>query len=140
LLPRASLGIISGQMQASDGLSQVPDQGPRRPVHRRFRRRVHGGRDQDSRQPAAGAESERVIGTLRREVFDRLLIVHEHHLRRLLTEHLRHYNSAWPHRALGQLAPAQAETRPPEPINLAEHQIRRKHVLGGLIHEYQIAA
>ena len=45
-----------------------------------------------------------------------------------------------PHRALGQLAPAQAATRPPEPINLAEHQIRRKQVLGGLIHEYQIAA
>ena len=76
---------------------------------------------------------ERIIGTLRREVFDRLLIVHEHHLRRLLTEYLRHYNTARPHRALGQFAPAQAETRPPEPINLAEHQIRRKRVLGGLI-------
>jgi hypothetical protein len=30
------------------------------------------------------------------------------------------------------LAPAQADTRPPEPIDLAEHQIRRKQVLGGL--------
>ena len=90
--------------------------------------------------PRANAICERIIGTLRREVFDRLLIVHEHHLRRLLTEYLRHYNTARPHRALGQFAPAQAETRPPEPINLAEHQIRRKRVLGGLIHEYQIAA
>jgi transposase InsO family protein len=90
--------------------------------------------------PRAPAICERVIGTLRREVFDRLLIVHEHHLRLLLTEYLRHYNTARPHRALGQLAPAQAETRPPEPINLAEHQIRRKQVLGGLISEYQIAA
>ena len=90
--------------------------------------------------PRANAICERVIGTLRREVFDRLLIVHEHHLRLLLTEYLRHYNTARPHRALGQLAPAQAETRPPEPINLAEHQIRRKQVLGGLISEYQIAA
>ena len=69
-----------------------------------------------------------------------LLVVHEHHLRCLLIEYLRHYNTARPHRALGQLAPAQAETRPPEPIDLAEHQIRRKQVLGGLIHEYQIAA
>jgi hypothetical protein len=58
----------------------------------------------------------------------------------MLTEYLRHYNTARPHRALGQLAPAQAETRPPEQINLAEHEIRRKQVLGGLIHEYQIAA
>ena len=41
------------------GFGQVPDQGPRRPVHRLLRRRVPGGRHQDSRQPTAGAESER---------------------------------------------------------------------------------
>ena len=82
---------------------------------------------------------ERIIGTLRRELFDRLLIVSEYHLRRVLVEYLRHYNAARPHRALGQLAPAQAHTRPPE-INLAEHRIRRRQVLGGLTHEYQIAA
>jgi hypothetical protein len=39
-----------------------------------------------------------MIGTLRREVFHRLLIVNEHHLRQVLTEYLRHYNSARPHR------------------------------------------
>jgi putative transposase len=89
--------------------------------------------------PKANAICERIIGTLRRELFDRLLIVNEHHLRRVLTEYLRHYNTARPHRALGQVAPAQADTRPPE-INLAEHRIRRKQVLGGLTHEYQIAA
>ena len=89
--------------------------------------------------PRANAICERVIGTLRRELFDRLLIVNEHHLRRVLTDYLRHYNTARPHRSLGQLAPAQAHTRPPQ-INLAEHRIRRKQVLGGLTHEYQIAA
>ena len=37
-------------------------------------------------------------------------------------------------------APARvAHARPPK-INLAEHRIRRKQVLGGLTHEYQIAA
>jgi len=35
-----------------------------------------------------------------------------------LTEYLRHYNAARPHRAVGPLAPAQAHTRPPQ-INLA---------------------
>ena len=90
--------------------------------------------------PRANAICERMIGTLRREVLDRLLIINEHHLRQVLTEYLLHYNTARPHRALGQLAPAQAETQPPEPINLAEHQIRRKQILGGLTHEYQIAA
>ena len=89
--------------------------------------------------PRANAICERIIGTLRQELFDRSLIVNEHHLRRVLTEYLLHYNTARPHRSLGQLAPAQAPTRPPE-INLVEHRIRRKQVLGGLIHEYQIAA
>ena len=90
--------------------------------------------------PIANAICERMIGTLRREVLDRVLIVNEHHLRRVLTEYLRHYNAARPHRALGQLTPAQAGTRPPEPVNLAEHRIRRKQVLGGLTHEYYVAA
>jgi putative transposase len=61
----------------------------------------------------------------------------ERHLRkdhRHPAEYLVHYNTARPHRALGQLAPAQAHTRPPE-INFAEYQIRRKQVLGGLTHE-----
>jgi hypothetical protein len=83
---------------------------------------------------------ERIIGTLRRELFDRLLIVNEHHLGRVLTEYLQHYNAARPHRALGQLTPAQASTRPPGPIDLAGHRVRRKQVLRGLTHEYYIAA
>ena len=78
--------------------------------------------------PRANAICERMIGTLRREVLDRLLIVNEHHLRQVLAEYLRHYNTARPHRALGQLAPHQAHSRPPQ-INLAEHRIRRKQVL-----------
>ena len=90
--------------------------------------------------PKANAICERIVGTLRRELFDRLLIVNEHHLRQVLTEYLRHYNSGRPHRALGQHTPAQADTSPPKPVNLAEHRIHRKQVLGGLTHEYYIAA
>ena len=89
--------------------------------------------------PRANAVCERMIGTLRRELFDRLLIVNEHHLRRVLTEYLIHYNTARPHRTLGQLPPAQAHARPSQ-IDLAEHRVRRKQVLGGLTHEYQISA
>jgi putative transposase len=90
--------------------------------------------------PRANAICERIIGTLRRELLDRVLIINEHHLRRVLAEYLRHYNAARPHRSLGQLTPAQAGTRPPEPVNLAEFRIRRRQVLGGLTHEYHIAA
>ena len=83
---------------------------------------------------------ERMIGTLRREVLDRLLIISEHHLREVLTEYLEDYNTVRPHRGLGQLTPAQADTQPPEPVNVAGHPIRRKQVLGGLTHEYYVAA
>jgi putative transposase len=58
----------------------------------------------------------------------------------VLTEYLLHYNDARPHRSLGQLTPAQADTHPAEPVNLAEFRIHRKQVLGGLTHEYYIAA
>ena len=89
--------------------------------------------------PRANAVCEPIIGTLRRELFDRLLIVNEHHLRRVLTEYLIHDNTARPHRTLGQLPPAQAHARPPQ-TGRTEHRVRRKQVLGGLTHEYQIAA
>ena len=92
------------------------------------------------RAPRANAICERMIGTLRREVFDRLLIINEHHLRQVLTEYLLHYNTARPHRSLGQLTLAQADSQPPGLINLAEHRIRQKQVLGGLTREYYVAA
>jgi hypothetical protein len=62
-------------------------------------------------EPRANAICERMVGTLRRELLDRILIVNERHLRRVLTVYLGHFNAARPHRSLGQLAPAQAETR-----------------------------
>jgi putative transposase len=68
------------------------------------------------------------------------ILVNEHHLHKVLAEYLRHYNTARPHRSPGQLTPAQAGTCPPERVNLAEHRIQRKQVLGGLTHEYYVAA
>jgi putative transposase len=89
--------------------------------------------------PEANAICERMIGTLRREVFDRLLILDERHLHQVLTEYLQHYNTARPHRTLHQLAPAEAGTPPPQ-IDLAGRQIRRKQILGGITSEYLTAA
>jgi putative transposase len=90
--------------------------------------------------PRATAICERMIGTLRRELLDSILIVNERHLRRILTVYLHHFNTARPHRTLAQLAPAQAETTHPQAINLANFQIRRKTILDGLTNEYQLAA
>src|ERR687893_267793 len=92
------------------------------------------------RAPRANAICERMIGTLRRELLDRILIVNERHLRRILSTYLHHFNTARPHRTLGQLAPAQAETHSPHVINLADHKVRRRPILNGLTSEYHIAA
>jgi putative transposase len=73
-------------------------------------------------------------------LLDRVLIVNERHLRRILTTYLDHFNTTRPHRILGQLAPVQAATQPPPVINLADYQMRRRPILGGLTSEYQIAA
>ena len=81
-----------------------------------------------------------MIGTLRRELLDKILIVHERHLRQILTNYLHHFNAARPHRTLAQLTPPQAETQPPPVINIADHPVRRKPILDGLTSEYQIAA
>jgi hypothetical protein len=79
---------------------------------------------------------ERVIGELRRELFDRILIVNEEHLRRTLA----HRNEARLHPRARPVDPGASRDRPPAPVNLVDHRIRRKAILGGLGHEYQIAA
>ena len=90
--------------------------------------------------PKANAICERMIGTLRRELLDRILILNQRPLRQILNAYLPHFNAARPHRALAQLAPAQAETQPPHVINLASHQVHRRPILDGLTSEYQITA
>jgi transposase InsO family protein len=92
------------------------------------------------RAPRANAICERMIGTLRRELLDRVLVVNERHLTRILTIYLHHFNTARPHRTLGQLAPTQAETEPPPVINLADYRVRRRAILHGLTSEYLLAA
>jgi transposase InsO family protein len=92
------------------------------------------------RAPRANAICERMIGTLRRELLDRVLIVNERHRRQVIAVYLHHVNDTRPHRALAQLAPAQAETQLPQVINLADYQLRRRPILDGLTSEYQIIA
>jgi transposase InsO family protein len=89
--------------------------------------------------PRANAICERMVGTLRRELLDRVLIVNERHLRLAVIVYLMHFNAVRPHRSLGQLAPAQVETRPPEPVDLADYRIRRRLILDGLTSEYERA-
>jgi putative transposase len=85
------------------------------------------------RAPRANAIAERWIGTLRRELLDRILIVNHRHLERVLAEYLMHVNHHRPHRGLNQAAPLRPR---PSATSLSHPRIRRRDRLGGLIHEY----
>jgi putative transposase len=85
------------------------------------------------RAPRANAIAERWIGTVRRELLDRILIVNRCHLEHVLTDYVAHFNQHRPHRALHQAAPL----RPlPPPASSPNLHLRRHDRLGGLIHEY----
>jgi putative transposase len=80
--------------------------------------------------------AERVIGTLRRECLDHLIVLNERHLLQVLREYVEHYNSKRPHRALALDSP---DGRPRPPIPESGRVVNRP-VLGGLHHEYEWAA
>lgn len=61
--------------------------------------------------PRMNAICERVIGTLRREPLDRILILGERHLALVLGEYLIHYNRHRPHQSRHQ-RPPNADTEP----------------------------
>jgi transposase InsO family protein len=92
--------------------------------------------------PRMNAICERLVGTLRRELLDRSLILGEAHLRAVLAEYQEHYNTARPHQGIGQRIPDSAH-HPPRVTAAGgptTWQIRRKPVLSGLINEYERAA
>ena len=83
------------------------------------------------------ATCERLIGTLRREVLDRMLILDERHLRAVLTEYQVHYNTARPHQGIAQRVPDEEPDAARATLtDIDRQQIRRKPILGGLINEY----
>jgi transposase InsO family protein len=49
--------------------------------------------------------AERLIGTLRRECLDQMVIFSEAHLRRILSAYVAYYNQTRPHLALHKAAP-----------------------------------
>ena len=78
---------------------------------------------------------ERVIGTLRRECTDHVLVFHERQLERLLRHYVAYYNSSRTHSALERNAPY-----PRAPATAPAQELVATPVLGGLHHTYRRAA
>ena len=85
------------------------------------------------RAPRANGIAERWIGTLRRELLDRMLIINRRHLMVVLTEYVAHFNDHRPHRTLNQAAPLRSL---PPPASRSQIHLPRRDLLDGLIREY----
>jgi len=78
-------------------------------------------------------------GTLRREVFDQLLVFNQARLVNVLAKYAVHHNRHRPHRSRTQ-RPPDLHADPPSVRRLAGRRTRRKPILTGLINEYEHAA
>ncbi|MGH3196600.1 MAG: integrase core domain-containing protein [Streptosporangiaceae bacterium] len=91
--------------------------------------------------PRMNAICERLVGTLRRELLDRMLILGEGHLRAVLAEYQVHYNTARPHQGIAQRVPdGKHDGGHFSVADIDRGRILRKPILGGLINEYARAA
>jgi putative transposase len=92
------------------------------------------------RAPQANAIAERFVRTARAECLDWLLILGRRHLEQVLRVFVAHYNGHRPHRALNLTPPDRAAGTLRAPNASPLQKLRRTDRLGGLIHEYSLAA
>ena len=79
--------------------------------------------------PNANAFAERRVRSVRDECLDKLIILNERHLRRVLTEYLGYYNTRRPHQGIDQDSPLGLTVS-------TEGAIRYRNVLGRIIRDY----
>jgi transposase InsO family protein len=87
------------------------------------------------RSPWQNPYCERLIGSLRRECLDHVIVLNEQHLRRILSSYLDYYHHSRPHMGLGHNAPVQRAVEPPE-----RGRIVAEPMVGGLHHRYRRCA
>ncbi len=84
--------------------------------------------------PWQNAFVERMIGTIRRELLDHVIVLNERHLRRLLSAYLDYYHQTRCHQALDDNSPDPREIEPPE-----RGPVVSIPMVGGLHHRYRRA-
>jgi putative transposase len=80
------------------------------------------------------------VRTVRAEVTDRMLIAGPRHLHAVMDEYVSHYNEHRPHRARNLRSPDRDDITMAAVTDRTTVKIRRRKVLGGLVHEYERAA
>ena len=86
------------------------------------------------RSPRANAFAERWVRTVRQDCLDHMLVVSRRHLESILDEYVAHYNRVRPHRGLQLDQPVPCST------TTVGGKVIRRDILGGVIHEYEVAA
>jgi putative transposase len=79
-----------------------------------------------------GLYCERVIGRIRRDALDHVIVLHEGHLRRVLRSYMDYYHHWRTHRSLEMDAPEPRTVQPPE-----LSPVRKLPEVGGLHHHYE---
>jgi len=83
------------------------------------------------RSPWQNPFVERLVGSIRRECLDHMIVLHEHHLRRRLTDYLSYYHHHRTHRSLDEDGPESRAVEPPDQGNLIALPL-----VSGLHHRY----
>ena len=74
---------------------------------------------------------ERMVGTIKRDCLDHMIILNELHLRRVLRDYFKYYHEVRTHLALSKDAPIPREVEPPE-----RGPVRSVPMVRGLHHRY----
>ena len=80
--------------------------------------------------PNANAYAERWIRSVREECLDKVLILNQTHLRRVMREYIAFFNTARPHQGISQQIPVPPASR------ATSGPVRCRNVLGGILHDY----
>jgi transposase InsO family protein len=87
------------------------------------------------RSPWQNPYAERLIGSIRRECLDHVIVLNERHLRRILHSYFEYYLTARTHLSLNRNAPIEREVEPP-----SHGRVLSIPQVGGLHHLYRRAA
>lgn len=139
----ALLGFAIGMFRSRMGLQlEIVALRHRLAVYKRSRRQPplrptdrelgHGGNPHNSQSPWQNPFAERVIGSMRRECLDHVIVVSEGHLSRLLMSYVDYYHRWRTHLALTMDAPHGRPVQPPE-----QGAIVTVPEVGGLHHHYE---